>query len=72
MNPALLPLLRGEAAGTLTEPLSVIPFTEADWEPDDAMAPARGLAFGLLLSLPIWAFVFFAYHEVAIHLAAHF
>ncbi len=72
MNPALLPLLRGETAGQVAEPLNVIPFPEIEWEAEDAMGPARGLAFGLLLSLPIWLFVFFAYHEVAVHLAAHF
>jgi hypothetical protein len=35
------------------------------------MAPSRGIVFGLILSLPIWALVFFAYHEIAIHLAVH-
>ena len=43
-NPALIPLLRGEAA----------PTPDATFDGSDDLAPSRGIAFGVLLSIPAW------------------
>jgi hypothetical protein len=71
VSPTLLPLLRRGATDTFAEPQPGIAEHDVEWEAEDSMAPSRGIVFGLILSLPIWALVFFAYHEVAVHLAVH-
>jgi len=69
VSPALLPLLRRGGADAITEPQPEFTEAEVEWEAEDSMGPSRGIVFGLILSLPIWALVFFAYHEIAVHLA---
>jgi hypothetical protein len=71
VNPNLLPLLRRGGAGAVMEQQAEIDLPDVEWESEDSMKPARGIVFGLMLSLPIWALVFIAYHEIAVHLAAH-
>ena len=44
VSPALIPLLRGS---------DVLPDSEE--YPDNAMAPARGIVFGVLISVLFWA-----------------
>ena len=67
-SPELLPLLRQSqliAAGqTLAaEPELLEPADRPEdlvLKEDDAVAPARGIAFGLMLSVPVWAGIWFA------------
>ncbi len=69
VSPTLLPLLRRGGTDGVTEPQSHSAEPDVEWEAEDSMGPSRGIVFGLILSLPIWALVFFAYHEIAVHLA---
>jgi len=71
VSPTLLPLLRRSARDTVAEPQPDSAIPDVEWEAEDSMRPARGIIFGLILSLPIWALVFYAYHEIAVHLAVH-
>jgi hypothetical protein len=71
VSPTLLPLLRSGGTDGLKEPLADSFIHDVEWESEDSMSPSRGIVFGLILSLPIWALVFFAYHEIAVHLAVH-
>ena len=52
VSPNLVPLLR-------TSPMieAVPAFEGADGPADDALTPARGIAVGLVLSVPLWAMI---------------
>ncbi len=54
VNPYLIPLLRDPTAVDIPAP----PPCETEALPlSDQLAPARGIAFGLVLSVPLWAVV---------------
>ena len=54
VNPHLIPLLRNAAAVDIPAPSPC----ETEALPlSDQLAPARGIAFGLMLSVPLWAVV---------------
>jgi hypothetical protein len=55
VSPVLVPLLRRESVPVMTDIVREASLLESDWEPMDALRPARGIAYGLLLSLPLWA-----------------
>ena len=55
VNPVLIPFLRGEATPGLSS------CDETDFECDrEVLAPAFGIAVGLVLSAPLWAVIGFA------------
>ena len=55
VNPALIPLLRGEATSGLS------PSDEIDFDHDrGVLAPASGIAVGLVLGALLWAVIGFA------------
>jgi hypothetical protein len=57
-HPSLIPLLRGTASPIPDDPPMIgDPATiQVDQETEgDALAPARGIIFGIALSVPIWA-----------------
>jgi len=62
VSAALLPLLRGEPTRDISDIADETELLESDWDHDDALKPARGIAFGLLLTVPIWAAVLFTFH----------
>jgi hypothetical protein len=70
VSPVLLPLLRGESAFGMPEVIDEAALLESDWDPEEPLRPARGIAFGLLLSLPLWAALLATCH-VAIKLITH-
>jgi len=54
VSPHLIPLLRDPAAVDIPAP----PLCETETPPlSDQLAPARGIAFGLVLSVPLWAVI---------------
>jgi hypothetical protein len=58
-SPALLPLLRGEA----------VPVGTVDPGPEDGLALAKGIAVGLLISVPIWALIFWSFRGIGLRIA---
>jgi hypothetical protein len=65
VNPSLIPLLRGTVSPDIEDPVAGIPEVPATMDVDeDAMAPVRGIIFGIALSVPIWAVLIFG----ALHL----
>jgi hypothetical protein len=70
VNPALMPLLRGEAEPDMVDILKEAELLESDWESEEALKPARGIAYGLLLSLPLWAALLATCH-IAIKFLTH-
>ncbi|HEX3573810.1 MAG TPA: hypothetical protein VHU42_04340 [Rhodopila sp.] len=63
VHPALIPLLRGKAGIHFADESPFIadaPVEHASMEQQkDALAPARGILFGIALSIPIWAVLIF-------------
>ncbi len=56
VSQSLLPLLRSSTESH-DPPLAIMDIeTRADAD-EDALAPARGIAFGLLLSVPLWVVI---------------
>jgi hypothetical protein len=70
VSPVLVPLLRGEGDPMLLDFAHEAAVLESDWDPVDALRPARGIAYGLLLSLPLWAALLVTCH-VAIKMITH-
>ncbi len=56
VSESLLPLLRAgpEPVGP---PVAAIDIIAMEGEGDDMLAPARGIGFGLLVSVPLWALI---------------
>jgi hypothetical protein len=59
----LIPLLRGTATPVPDELPSIVPTPQQCADPearDDGLNPARGVIFGVALSVPIWAILVLA------------
>jgi len=57
-NPHLIPLLRtSDIEDAAASDTAVAPAMEDELAFEDALAPAKGIAVGLLLSVPIWAVI---------------
>ena len=56
VSPALVPLLRGQPAPmVMLDIVNDASLLESDWDTVDTLRPARGIAYGVMLSLPLWA-----------------
>ncbi len=59
VSPTLVPLLRGDIPDPRNG-IAALPRPDQDlvWDKDDALAPARGIALGLLISIPLWVAIY--------------